>query len=152
MILQHIQTAIQIPRHTLQWSCGFHLSKQEVLERTNLPTCRTLFKNVIFIKTNVCPNITFVGNSVPILKHSHVQNSVSNKRFVGSSWSFTILNLNCVGTTANSCISGSRNFIHLRRKLNSLQRYDIAQNYRILHRVVRRLSQHDLKISHHRHI
>jgi hypothetical protein len=39
----------------------------------------------------------------------------------------------------NSCISGSRNLIiiflyliHLRRKLNSLQRYDIAQNYRIL--------------------
>jgi hypothetical protein len=62
-------------------------------------------------------------------------------------------------TTANSCISGSRNviiiflhFIHLWRKLNSLQRYDIAQNYRILHRVVQRLSQHNLKISHHRHI
>jgi hypothetical protein len=39
----------------------------------------------------------------------------------------------------NSCISGSRNFIiflyiHLRRKLNSLQRYDTAQNYRILHK------------------
>jgi hypothetical protein len=57
-----------------------------------------------------------------------------------------------------SCISGSRNFIiflyfiHLRRKLNSLQRYNIAQNYRILHRVVQRLSQHNLKISHHRHI
>jgi hypothetical protein len=40
----------------------------------------------------------------------------------------------------NSCISGSRYFIiflyfvHLRQKLNSLQRYDIAQNYRILHR------------------
>jgi hypothetical protein len=52
---------------------------------------------------------------------------------------------------ANSCISGSRNFIiflyfiHLRRKFNSLQRYDIAQNYRILHRVVQRLSQHNLK-------
>jgi hypothetical protein len=40
----------------------------------------------------------------------------------------------------------------LRWKLNSLQRYDIAQNYRILHRVVQRLSQHNLKISHHRHI
>jgi hypothetical protein len=71
---------------------------------------------------------------------------------------FAILNFNCVGTTANSCISGSRNFIifldfiHLRRKLNSLQRYDIAQYYRILHRVVQRLSQHNLKISHHRHI
>jgi hypothetical protein len=59
----------------------------------------------------------------------------------------------------NSCISGSRNFIiiflyfiHLWRKLNSLQRYDIAQNYTILHRVVQRLSQRNLKISHHRHI
>jgi hypothetical protein len=59
----------------------------------------------------------------------------------------------------NNCISGSRNFItiflyfiHLRRKLNSLQRYDIAQNYRILHRVVQRLSQHNLKISQHHHI
>jgi hypothetical protein len=58
----------------------------------------------------------------------------------------------------NSCILGSRNFIiflyfiHLRRKLNSLQRYDITQNYRILHRVVQRLSQHNLKISHHCHI
>jgi hypothetical protein len=52
----------------------------------------------------------------------------------------------------NSCVSGSRNFIiflyfiHLRRKLNSLQRYDIAQNYRILHRVIQRLSQHNLKM------
>jgi hypothetical protein len=58
----------------------------------------------------------------------------------------------------DSRISGSSNFIiflyfiHLRRKLNSLQRYDITQNYRILHRVVQRLSQHNLKISHHRHI
>jgi hypothetical protein len=43
-------------------------------------------------------------------------------------------------------------FIYLWRKLNSLQRCDIAQNYRILHRVVQRLSQHNLKISHHRHI
>jgi hypothetical protein len=57
----------------------------------------------------------------------------------------------------NSCISGSRNFIiflyfiHLSRKFNSLQRYD-AQNYRILHRVVKRLSQHNIKISHYRHI
>jgi hypothetical protein len=53
----------------------------------------------------------------------------------------------------NSCISESRNFIiflyliYLRRKLNSLQRYDIAKKYRILHRVVQRLSQHNLKIS-----
>jgi hypothetical protein len=58
----------------------------------------------------------------------------------------------------NSCISGSRNFIiflyfiHLWRKLNSLHRYDIAQNYRILQTVVQRLSQHNIKISHHRHI
>jgi hypothetical protein len=37
-------------------------------------------------------------------------------------------------------------------KLNSLQRYDIAQNYRILHRVVQRLSQHNLKILHYRHV
>jgi hypothetical protein len=92
------------------------------------------------------------------LKHSHIQNNVSSKRIVGSSWSFTILNFNCVGTTANSYISGSRNFIiflyfiHLRRNLNSLQRYDIAQNYRILHRVVQRLLQHNLKISHLHHI
>jgi hypothetical protein len=71
---------------------------------------------------------------------------------------FSILDFNCVGTTANSCTSGSRNFIiflyfiNLRRKLISLQRYDIAQNYIILHRVVQRLSQHNLKISHHHHI
>jgi hypothetical protein len=145
-------------------SCGpFHFGKkrikQEVLEKTNLPTFLILFNNVICIKTRVCPSITLVGNSAPILKHSYVQNNVSNKRIVGSSWSFTFLNFNYVGTTANSCISGSRNFIiiflysiHLRRKLNSLQRYDIAQNYRILHRVVQRLSQHNHKISHFRHI
>jgi hypothetical protein len=59
--------------------------KQEVLERTNLPTFLTLFKNVNCIKTSVCSNITSVGNSVPILKHSHIQNNVSNKRIVGSS-------------------------------------------------------------------
>jgi hypothetical protein len=59
--------------------------KQEVLERTNLPTFLTLFKNVICIKTSVCPNITLVGNSVLILKHSHIQNNVSNERIVGSS-------------------------------------------------------------------
>jgi hypothetical protein len=35
--------------------------KQEVLERTNLPTFLTLFKNVICIKTSVWPNITLVG-------------------------------------------------------------------------------------------
>jgi hypothetical protein len=37
-------------------------------------------------------------------------------------------------------------------KLNSLQIYDTAQSYRILHRVDKRLSQHNLKISHHPHI
>jgi hypothetical protein len=58
----------------------------------------------------------------------------------------------------NSCILGRRNFIiflyfiNLRRKLNSLQRYDIAQNCRIPHTVIQRLSQHNLRISHHRHI
>jgi hypothetical protein len=62
--------------------------EQEVLERTNLPTLLTLFKNFICIKTSVCPNIALVGNSVPILKHSRIQNNVSNKRTVGSSWSF----------------------------------------------------------------
>jgi hypothetical protein len=61
------------------------LLKQEVLERTNLPTFQTLFKNVMCIKTSVCPNITLVGNAVPIFKHSHIQNNVSNKRIVGSS-------------------------------------------------------------------
>jgi hypothetical protein len=62
---------------------------QDVLERNNLPIFLTLFKNVICIKTSVCPNITLVGNSVPILKHSHIQSNFSNKRIVGSSWSFT---------------------------------------------------------------
>jgi tRNA C32,U32 (ribose-2'-O)-methylase TrmJ len=37
-------------------------------------------------------------------------------------------------------------------KINSLQIYEISQNYRILHQVVQRLSQHNLKISNHRHI
>jgi hypothetical protein len=41
--------------------------------------------HVICIKTSVCPNITVVGNSVPILKHSQIQNNVSNKRIVGPS-------------------------------------------------------------------
>jgi hypothetical protein len=84
---------------------------QDVLERINLPTFLTLFKNAICIKTSVCPNITLVGKSVPILKHSHIQYNVSNKRIIGSSRSFIILNFNCVGTTTNSCISGRRNFI-----------------------------------------
>jgi hypothetical protein len=59
--------------------------QQEVLERSNLPAFLTLFKNVICIKTSVCPNITLVGNSVSILKHSHIQNNVSNKKILGSS-------------------------------------------------------------------
>jgi hypothetical protein len=37
-------------------------------------------------------------------------------------------------------------------EVKSLQSYDIAQNYRILHTVVQRLSQHNLKIAHHHHI
>jgi hypothetical protein len=68
---------------------------------------------------------------------------------------FYYTKLQLLRTTANSCISGSRNFIiiflyfiHLWRKLNSLQRYGIAQNYRILHRVVQRLSQHFAPSSH----
>jgi hypothetical protein len=36
--------------------------------------------------------------------------------------------------------------------INSLQIYDIAQNYRILHKVVQRLSQHNPKMSKDRHI
>jgi hypothetical protein len=36
--------------------------------------------------------------------------------------------------------------------VNSLPVYDIAQNYKILHIVVRRLSKHNLKILNHRHI
>jgi hypothetical protein len=34
-------------------------------------------------------------------------------------------------------------------QLKSLQMYDIAQNYRILHKVVQRFSQHNLKNSNH---
>jgi hypothetical protein len=37
-------------------------------------------------------------------------------------------------------------------KINSLQRYGIAQNYRILHKVVQRLPQHNLNISNYRYI
>jgi hypothetical protein len=69
-----------------QFHCyDLHSIKQEVLERINLPTFLTLFKNVICIKTSVCPNITLMGNSVLILKHSHIQNNVSKKKLVGSS-------------------------------------------------------------------
>jgi aspartate/glutamate racemase len=41
---------------------------------------------------------------------------------------------------------------HINNKVNSLQTFDIAQNYRILHKVVQRLSQHNLSISNHHHI
>jgi hypothetical protein len=37
-------------------------------------------------------------------------------------------------------------------ELNSLHRYDTAQNYWFLHRVVQRLSQNNLRISHRRRI
>jgi hypothetical protein len=36
------------------------------------------------LKPAFAPTV-LVGNSVPILKHSHIQNNVSNKRIVGSS-------------------------------------------------------------------
>jgi hypothetical protein len=37
----------------------------------------------------------------------------------------------------------------INNKLKTLQRYDTAKNYIILHRVIQRLSQHNLEISHH---
>jgi hypothetical protein len=37
-------------------------------------------------------------------------------------------------------------------KRNSLQTYDTAHNYRILHKAVQRLSQHNLKMLNRRHI
>jgi hypothetical protein len=37
-------------------------------------------------------------------------------------------------------------------KINSLQRNDIPQNYWILQKVVKCFSQHNLKISKHRHV
>jgi hypothetical protein len=46
----------------------------------------------------------------------------------------------------NTCIVFNNN------KFNSLHRYDIPQNDRIVHRVVQRLFQHNLKISHRRHV
>jgi hypothetical protein len=48
--------------------------------------------------------------------------------------------------TENSCIKCNSN------KINSLQRYDTAQNYRILHQAVQHFSQHNHKISNHHHI
>jgi hypothetical protein len=47
--------------------------------------------------------------------------------------------------TENSCIKFNNN-------INNLQRHGNAQNYRILDKVVQRLSQHNLIISNHRHI
>jgi hypothetical protein len=46
----------------------------------------------------------------------------------------------------SSCIKFNSN------NISSLQRYDIAQNYGSLYEVVQCLSQHNLKISNHRHI
>jgi hypothetical protein len=43
-------------------------------------------------------------------------------------------------------------YIEFNNNVNSLQIYNIAQNYGILHKVVQRLSQHNLKISNHCHI
>jgi hypothetical protein len=90
-------------------------------------------------------------------RHLHhrenLKSHVENKKF----WKELICLLSLHYLNQN-CPSGSRSFIiflyliHLRRKLNSLQRYDIAQNYRILHRVGQRLSQHNLKILHHCHM
>jgi hypothetical protein len=48
--------------------------------------------------------------------------------------------------------SNPRTFLILFNKLKSLQRYDIAQNCRILHRVFQHLPQHNLKILQHWHI
>jgi hypothetical protein len=48
---------------------GRPIYKQEVLERTNLPTFLTLFKNAICIKTSISPDTTLVDNSFLILKH-----------------------------------------------------------------------------------
>jgi hypothetical protein len=42
-------------------------------------------------------------------------------------------------STKNSCMKFSKN------KIKSLKRYD-AQNYRILHNVVQRLSKHNIKM------
>jgi hypothetical protein len=39
-----------------------------------------------------------------------------------------------------------------KNKINGLQTCDIAQNYRIIHKAVKCLSQHNLKISNHHHI
>jgi hypothetical protein len=46
----------------------------------------------------------------------------------------------------NTCIKVNNN------KINSLQRCDTAQNYRIRHKVMQRMSQHNLEILNYRHI
>jgi hypothetical protein len=46
----------------------------------------------------------------------------------------------------NNCIKFNNN------KINSLQRCDFVQNYRILQKVVQRLFQHNRKTSNHHHI
>jgi hypothetical protein len=45
-----------------------------------------------------------------------------------------------------------KNCIRFNSKLNSLQKYGIEQNYRIMHIVVEHLCQHNLKILHHHHV
>jgi hypothetical protein len=41
---------------------------------------------------------------------------------------------------------------HNINQINSLQMYDTAQNYKVLHRLDKRLAQNSLKISNHGHI
>jgi hypothetical protein len=50
------------------------------------------------------------------------------------------------------CLSYRGSFHSFMVKVKQFTKTDIAQNYRILHRVVQCLSQHKLKISHHHHI
>jgi hypothetical protein len=45
-----------------------------------------------------------------------------------------------------------KSYTKFNNKLSSLQNYDVAENYRILHKVIQRLSQHNPKILHHHHI
>jgi hypothetical protein len=54
-------------------------------------------------------------------------------------------NYTVIMSNEKSCIKFNNN------RLNSLQSYDIAQNYTVLHRMIQRLFQHKLKILHHRH-
>jgi hypothetical protein len=62
----------------------------EVLKTTNLPTFLTLFKNVICIKTSVCPNITLVGNC------SHIETLPRTKKS-GRGRSVHVLTGGCEG-------------------------------------------------------